>query len=1365
MTDTDPRENGIDPEQQAGSRAPRLAVLGAALALLAIWFFSNTRFFTGTPDGPIRLVVGTAFTLMILFRRHGPPTYSRRDRALRDRRNITRSAILAGAPGLLLYLVGTIFRVNQFAWIGMIAVLFACLVWSLPPQRVPNIVPALLVFYWVHPLPGQLLGPLQLFMQRLSVEGAEWLCHFFNMRVWADELILRTGQRVFEVPEACSGMRTATVVLLCCLGSGVFFGFRWFHILLFGIFGLAQTLFLNVIRITTMVAVASGKPRDWSSSYLHDSAGGFLLGAIILIQIEAFLFERWRQRPKPDHPGTFQDWLNIPRFIWRHQFGRRVPAAPLSALFILIALLVLVPLTVTRSRPAHRLAMIHDVMTSLENSDPAAAEKVWMEIDRRLPRRRRNDTGHILDHARILIAQLRYDDALEVLDRVPPSRQDAEHALARTWALIGSGRTEDAQALIEELPPVHRRHPGIAIVAAEFAMGQDDTGEVIFHARRALLAPMLVHRVRDLFPYLASRGRWSAIYELHDMSAFRSEANLMLALTAALIDNNFDRAEAMLHANRRLWFGEPLILPHLLSLAMHRPLGQWRDEFASSFFDCLPRLTPAQLCASFEDLFMARRPDLAWLAYRRIEELDADHPALYGIPVRFARDWFVFRKLDLGIVTGDPLAVIDVTSVTNLPEEADITLPPLTSVPMAAEVKQLHLGEAGPGLVGTCISKLEETARQGELPYALKTLYADMLEVAGRIDDTHDLLDKMRDAHPERKTELLVRRIRLYDRQQRWQEAYEALRTLKMETPLPALAADRAMINTLMRLGLGLYALDVAVESAKVFPNSMRTRALLAAIWEAHGYEEEALFVLRQRSSEPNTVIARLLGKTGRLEEARRIRRILGMEDMKLGPGQQVLLPPAELTVMKPATPSVERRRRPDVEELAARVETDASPFIRELDRFTMEWYGSGNRQSLVLPARWEPIGRDPRETAVAGHKVAMLAMTDGLHDAALDTVVRSTELMPLSPILWRIRIALTEGAEDVVSKARAACPQDPEIWLAYLVTGIRDSREGFDPVREIARTREDDIFSSGTFVRAADFLLRNELPRAAAMAARHAVKDETDYLPAYVVALNCAMALRDADWAVNMALKAENLAPDPWPFRKIVARLKIVKGLRDPDLIRRLTLLRDRFPDEFEWGMHLGAVHFGRDDVQAAGKVFYGLLERQWEMMDAGPLLLAADYALGNERYDECIHILTNAWTRFPDNVNVLNNLVLALAASGTRIDEARRLLPELLSMSDIASVHDTAATVARRSGDIERAANCLDEALARVTKDEPRHWREIHLNAAEFHYERGNHERSWEILDELRGGAKHDFPSDARAASLFRKLRAEGQPPEPTE
>ena len=318
----------------AALRSPRYWALYGAGALFCLWVGTHLYALTATQNGLIRFFLAAALSLLILWRAKKKGEVSRAPAW------VVLPSVLCGAA---LAVAGIVFSIHQIEWIGIILMLYAGLRWGLPASHGPDVFRALFLLYWAHPLPGRLFGPLQLAMQKLSVLGSEWLLHVFNVRVWADGFVLRTGQHVFEIPEWCSGMRTATTVFLLAWGLGVLQRLHWSVAALLVMAGLAQSLILNVARIAAMIPLAPQTADPSGAAFLHDTGGIVLVAAVFLIALEARMARQWLERRaarRDDYgPGLLAALSEFPLF-WSRLIRHRVAVAGALLIPILVGLLV-----------------------------------------------------------------------------------------------------------------------------------------------------------------------------------------------------------------------------------------------------------------------------------------------------------------------------------------------------------------------------------------------------------------------------------------------------------------------------------------------------------------------------------------------------------------------------------------------------------------------------------------------------------------------------------------------------------------------------------------------------------------------------------------------------------------------------------------------------------------------------------------------------------------------------------------------------------------------------------------------------------------------------------------------------------------
>ena len=1327
----------------------RKVVLGVALALLAIWLVGNLGRIMAESDGLIRLVLGFFFGAMVIFR----PKKDEKEAALG--RGL---AVGLGIGAAVLALAGVIFEVHQFEWLGLILVVYTCLRWALPSRYGRDILLGMLLIYWVHPLPGQIFGGFQLLMQRLSVMGSEWALHCLNIRVWADGLILRTGFQTFAVPEACSGMRTAVTVFLSALGVGILLRFSWWRVLVLMVLGVAQVLALNILRVTTVVYFAPKMSPEWSQNFLHDSAGVFLLAGILLIQLEASYWRMRTVRRQRIKDGRKRGVLEqgdkatrLPR-VWYVilKWGRLV--------LLVLAAAGLVAAAVFKSRPAHREAMRSGVIDGLVETRPEGAQKA---IDRAL---KLEPKDRVLrgKRIRVLIMRGKFAEALDEFENLTPPLSVRETVM-KSWSLMASGRAEEAVELLDSLPDSSRSMPPVAMIRAEFAALQGDPATVSRNIVLAGHSNVDTARVRSLFPYLAAHEQWSAISEADDDKPYEQPHQALISAHSHLKVNDLLRAGRVLEEAIGKWPDDPRFLGSLFTLVARRPGGEWERLFAESFRRNLLRLEAEQISRYMGYCFRIHRPDLAWMAFTRLAQIDPKDPSVLLAPAQFGANWFRFRRHELQVGGEDRASTINLVPFLLRAQRVWPVSALWDRIPLARELCREELTAVRDRFLKRCLDELAAREREGRLSRQNETVYPAALAAAGRFDEAHSRLDGLLQKYPDLEAEVLIQHAELYDRENRWEDSYEKLIAYYAVADLVELQADLMMVNALMNLNLGVYALDMADRARTTFPGASEAQMALAAIWDAFGFKEEALFLLSDRTEEEILPVkAQLLADTGRFNAARSVMKALGMIKAitSLGEAQPLVPPPAELTLVKRwPEPMIKAEMAEQAAAAAAKAAAFRSPFLKKLEQLTAEWFRRNASPEASDPDVWRSAGRNPGEQASALHRLGVLLARQQRYDAADAAISRGVTLLPNSPVLRRIQIVLRNDDPEVVRAAAAACPDDSDLWLASLVSRLREEGAGDWLDQAITTAADRKRFPVEAMVRAGDFALRAGRVAAAADAGRYAIKRGEGLLSAYVLGLQCALRTNDVQWALSCALSAIEQAVDPAPFYRAIVQIKATEGSSDADMIAALEYLKQHFPAESLWAQHLGQLYFEQGDAKRALSVLEPVIGRASGGVRVRSLLLASEAARLEGELGKAVSILQIASSMFPDNMSVLNNLVYSLAQDSRTISDAQQLLPELLEIGRGSfAVLDTAAMVYLRSDQINEAKEYMQKAVSLLREDDYAA-AEVKLNAARIMVRTGEYDEARRQVMNLRKTG--DLPSllNMRALQMLEEIESAQQ------
>ncbi len=1340
-------------------------VIFAAVFLFAVWMVVHWDRVSGDADAVIRFSLGCLFALLIILRRKDPEKVR-----IWIPDMVFPVALVAGTISAL---VGIVFRIHMIEWAGVLVLLVACCLWVVPKHYRSDIVLAFLVLFWIHPLPGQVFGWLQGWMQRLSVRGSEILLHTMNVRVWGDGIVLRTGYQNFLVPEACSGMRTSVTVFLCALGVGLLLKLKWYETIFFVVLGLLQVLLLNITRISFMVIWAPRMPPEWADEFLHDTLGIFLMIGIALVQFEAGFWCWWSRRRAYIREAIERNEIEpkerasiIPHPLRQLMFWGTVMAG--VGLIGFGSFVVLY-----KMRVSHRKAMIYDVAEELLETDVVSAERAVREMRQWFP----DDRDLLGLHANAKVLLGRFSDALAIVAQITDQGHELrlEEVVLKSWALSRDGRLREARARIDALGPRHERIPGVAMLKAEFAAMDDAPAEVSRYIVFASVSRALLPRVRALYPYLAAHEQWGAIVASDHDAPYGEIHEALIALHA---NQQMDHLSGLVRVMRQTlaaWPDDYRLLGSLFEIAMRRQSAEWNKHFENNLRANLDFLDADALAMVAGYCWRLERPDLAWLAYLHLERVSPYDPELLVAPVQHASEWTRFRRQALAIPVDADALTIDVRPLLDFMQHLPIFSDVRNRIP------QYDIAAEGlsPGVyrrnLERSLAELSRLKEVGELGLRLARLYAVVLARLGHYDEAHAWLDQMLVDYPEIKAEILIQHAVFFSDQQRWVESYENLRAYHAVVTTPRLSAYLLEASALMNMNMAVAAMDRLAAAERRFPGAERLDLAASAIWDVFGFKYQALHILRRTTAGSRSPAAvDLLEQTHRNESAERLRLFLGFPQRLERAETPFWLPPADLAVT-PRWPAP-----PDDHEIQAelrslrqrRAAAQQSPFVSGLLDLQIAWYANlaagegvvGESAYADEAKRWASVGRTSTEQAAALYQLAMYAARQKERDLALIALANGGELLPRNPAIWRSRLALA-GREnpDLVDAALTACPNDPEIFLAALVSRLdrlegSAAREMIEALLSHAITPEDR-FAVETLVRAGNYLLSQGWRDVVVPLARVVERRADDLVAAHVFVILCAMTNHDGDWAIRATLRAIPLAVDKVPFYRVLAELKIARREFDSDLLGSLEYLHKRQPEDSRWSEVLGSLYFERGDLRRALSIFGSLVDMDIRGVQVQTLLLAAETARLENRIDQAVRILESAHALQPEQPQILNNLVYMLAKRRETLGRAYELLPRLLELGgDFFAVLDTAAVVAMRVGDLEQAEKWMEQALALVDRNAYGVY-EMQLNLAELQIRQGRISEARNILLSLRQDASRPDYVDQRARRMLRDLDVGGQ------
>ncbi len=1348
-------------------------VLFGVIAAFALWLGVNCADLTKDQNGTIRFFLGLFLALAILFR--GKESGMAVRNWLSGRKRLTSVlAVLA----TLTCVVGLICEVGQLEWLGLLTLLFLCLNWALPDALGRRLFPSFLLLYWVHPLPSQVFGPMELGMQKISVVLSEWLLHLFNVRVWADGNVLRSEFAAFEVPAACSGMRTAGTVFLLSLGLGLIKRFKWRTCIAVVVVALFQALILNAVRISTMVALVP-VTGAWSGiDFLHNTTGLIMLLAVLLTYAEITAWDSSQVRRL-----SISKELNAVRMKMLSEyppFWRWILRHPVIVVLGLIALIA-GGTAAYRTRPYHRAQMIMGVVEALRDTDNDArrdADLLNAERGAEVVRQLIPDVEHWeMSRIRILLMRRKYEEVMIALKMLHGGEQQStERQILLAYANMGLGRLEKARELVDELPESLHKDPRVAMILAEIAHIANELDEVATHIVVASRWTPNTARVRSLYPYLERRRQWRAIMESDREIPYSSAGEALAAAAAYMSLNDMPKLSQIMADAAIRWPDDPRLLVPLFYLAWRQPDTEWSDIFAKHFGTSTRSFKSVdQMYDLFEECFKLARPDLAWILYARMYELDPDHPALSMVLVRYGHRWFDFRSRLVNVPSSLEYETTSVVGYYLLAGEF---------APWQRFARFVPDGETFAVRDPTADRKLalrkaldgfKARIEKNELSVVMRYEYARALEIAQMPEEARALLKNVAANHPLEEEKVRILLSESYENQRDWENVYEILRGYDQRDDPQASALIR-LCNAETFLRMGLLAIETGERAAELYPDSSRTAWSLARALKDFDSPESALLVLDRpmvlASRNLDILKAETLYLTTRYQELRRFCESVMLPCPESPPGaQQNMEPvPAEMSLFwhHIIVPPEDSFRR-NAGTLKGNIKTATSPFFKKLMPLWLECYNRNCDKGSAKIQRWLDCGRDPGEQAIALSQLIVLLCRAGKYDDARVAAEKAVDLLPGSGLLWRLLIGLSRGEPAVVAAARRACPDDPEVWLAELVVRTHKYAPGREEKvwdeGEIIREFQGEIsdkepkYPSAVVVRAGDYLLRRRMGRAAAVAARDASDRARGLISAHVLAIRTAIVVGDRDWAYLATRRAiETVESPPLSFHKKLVELESEMGRTSDGMLNSLRRLRRSDPDNPLWMQMLGYVRFSRGGWELADA-----MEQMMQAMDSGvtdplPFSVAAEAARSFGNLEKAADILHRGRSLNPDNVTLLNNLIFVLASREATSGEALKLVPELEKKAQGApACLDTIVVAYLNAGELKRAERTLKKLHGVAVAGSNAAFR-VTMHEAELLFLRGETEEAGKMLKGLLTTPRNINDSNILlAAELLEEIRVE--------
>ncbi|OVE74401.1 hypothetical protein BVX94_00440, partial [bacterium B17] len=269
---------------------------------------------------------------------------------------------------------------------------------------------------------------------------------------------------------------------------------------------------------------------------------------------------------------------------------------------------------------------------------------------------------------RIMILDGDYQEVLDSLGQLaelPKPELRMERDVLEAYALTGLGRYGEAERVLELLPDeLVENDPRTAMVMSEVGMYSNNPKLISRHIALASAMPENNRRIRRLFPYMRTHKMWK---EISSVDRNLDYENILHALSAAEAYMNLKDVPSVARValrGVRQWPRDPRFLTPVFFLTLESLSQEWEDLFAEHLKRCVGAVNdPEMLNSLFPLCFQLRRPDLVWIVFTRMSEIDHEHPSLWICVARFGHQWFRFRKHWLGLSSEEIGDEIDTRSL------------------------------------------------------------------------------------------------------------------------------------------------------------------------------------------------------------------------------------------------------------------------------------------------------------------------------------------------------------------------------------------------------------------------------------------------------------------------------------------------------------------------------------------------------------------------------------------------------------------------------------------------------------------------------------------------------------------------------
>lgn len=200
---------------------------------------------------------------------------------------------------ILLYLFALQLQIPTIMFIATVLTMVSALVYFAGFRVLKDMAIPIVLLFMVIPIPNQLLSMVTATLQLKVSQVSETVVQLFSIPLFREGNVLHIPDKTFQVVEACSGIRSLISLTTLSLIFGYFSLNRWQSVGLLLLFSIPVAIFINIVRVISLVIVYYFFKIDLSVGAAHTVAGMVLFGlGLVFLFLFQRILESWEAKKK-----------------------------------------------------------------------------------------------------------------------------------------------------------------------------------------------------------------------------------------------------------------------------------------------------------------------------------------------------------------------------------------------------------------------------------------------------------------------------------------------------------------------------------------------------------------------------------------------------------------------------------------------------------------------------------------------------------------------------------------------------------------------------------------------------------------------------------------------------------------------------------------------------------------------------------------------------------------------------------------------------------------------------------------------------------------------------------------------------------